>query len=75
MARNHHQQDFVKRYLLQQLTDAERQQIELQLLGDDDFFKEVEIVEDELIDEYLANELSRDERSAFEEHFLSTLER
>ena len=75
MARNHHQQDFVKRYLLQQLTDAERQQIELQLLGDDDFFKEVEIVEDELIDEYLANELSRDERSAFEEHFLSTPER
>lgn len=75
MTRQTHPQDIVKRYLLQQVSDAERQEIELRLLSDDEFVKEVEIVEDELIDDYVANELSRDERTRFDEHFLTTPER
>jgi len=71
MARKQHEEQAVKRYLLKQLSDAERQEIELRLLTDDEFAAEVEIVEDELIDEYVANELSKDERERFHEHFLT----
>lgn len=70
MARKTHDELAVKRYLLNQLSDPERQEIELRLLTDDDFASEVEMAEDELIDEYVANELSTSEREQFHEHFL-----
>ena len=73
--RKHQEQDAVRGYLLKQLPDAERQEIELRLLSDDSFFPELEIGEDELIDDYLANELSRAERVRFEENFLTSPER
>ena len=75
MARQHQEQNSVKRYLLKQLPVAEQQEIELRLLSDDSFSAELDIVEDELIDEYLAEELSRDERVKFEQDFLTTPER
>ena len=75
MARQHHEQNSVKRYLLQQLPVAEQQEIELRLLSDDSFSAELDIAEDELIDEYLAAELSREERLNFEQNFLTTPER
>jgi CHAT domain-containing protein len=75
MARQHHEQNSVKRYLLQQLPVAEQQEIELRLLSDDGFSAELDIAEDELIDEYLADELSKDERVDFEQNFLTTPER
>ncbi|HKP80763.1 MAG TPA: CHAT domain-containing protein [Pyrinomonadaceae bacterium] len=75
MARQHHEQNSVKRYLLQQLSVAEQQEIELRLLSDDSFSAELDIAEDDLIDEYLAEELSRDERLKFEQDFLTTPER
>jgi CHAT domain-containing protein/tetratricopeptide (TPR) repeat protein len=75
MARQHHEQNPVKRYLLQQLSDPEQQEIELQLLSDEDFSAELDAAEDELIDEYLANELSPDDRQSFEQNFLTTPER
>src|SRR6185295_19269439 len=75
MARKDDEQNPVKRYLLKQLSDAEQQEIELRLLSDDGFSEELEIAEDELIDEYLADELSRDERLEFEQNFLTNPER
>ncbi len=75
MARQHQEQNSVKRYLLKQLSVAEQQEIELRLLSDDSFSAELDIAEDELIDEYLAEELSRDERIKFEQDFLTTPER
>jgi CHAT domain-containing protein len=75
MTRKDHQQSAVRRYLLKQLSGEEQSALEARLLTEDDFFTELEIVEDELIDDYLANELSRDERKRFEEHFLTTPER
>jgi len=75
MARQHQEQNSVKRYLLKQLPVAEQQEIELRLLSDDSFSAELDIAEDELIDEYLAGELSRDERVKFEQDFLTTPER
>jgi CHAT domain-containing protein/tetratricopeptide (TPR) repeat protein len=71
MVFKHHTQNAIKQYLLQQLPDSEQQALELQLLSDDELNKELEIIEDELIDEYLANELSREERLRFEEIFLA----
>ena len=75
MVRKHQKQSAARRYLLKQLSDAEQQNFELQLLSDDALSEELEIVEDELIDEYLANELSRDERVTFENIFLAHPER
>lgn len=75
MARKDDEQNPVKRYLLKQLSHVEQQEIELRLLSDDSFSQELEIAEDELIDEYLADELSRDERLKFEQNFLTNPER
>jgi tetratricopeptide (TPR) repeat protein len=75
MARQNQEQYSAKRYLLKQLTAAEQQDVELRLLSDDGFAAEVEIAEDELIDEYLDQELSQAERVHFEQNFLITPER
>lgn len=75
MARQNQEQNSVKRYLLKQLTVAEQQDVELRLLSDDGFGAEVEMAEDELIDAYLDQELSREEREHFEQNFLITPER
>lgn len=61
----------VRRYLLQQLSESEQEAFELRLLTEDELSEELEIVEDELIDEYIGNELSRDERASFEDNFLT----
>ena len=75
IAREHQEQDPLKRYLLKQLSDPEQQEIELRLLSDDSFSSELDIAEDELIDDYLANELSQNERERFEQNFLTNPER
>src|SRR5215211_6790530 len=51
----------LRRYLLDDLTPEERQQVEIRLLIDDEFNERVGIVEDELLDAYLRRELSEDE--------------
>jgi CHAT domain-containing protein/TolA-binding protein len=73
--RNNRKQNAVRRYLLQQLSATEQQSLELRLLTDEQFAEELEFVENELIDEYLAGELSADERARFEEFFLAYPER
>jgi len=65
----------LRRYLLGQLLADEQAQIEQRLLADGDFFLEVSISEEELIDDYLDRELSDLEIKAFESHFLVTAER
>lgn len=71
----HHEQDAIRRYLLNQLSDSEQQRIEFRLLSDGDFSEELDFVEDELIDEYIGRELSEPERLSFEENFLAHPER
>src|SRR6185295_12682776 len=75
MAWKNQNQTAVKRYLLKQLFPPEQQEVELRLLTEDSFAGELEISEDELIDQYLANELSPVDRLQFEEHFLTSPER
>lgn len=71
MARKDPEQNAVRRYLLNQLSPSEQETVELRLLSDETFSEELQIVEDELIDDYLAGELSSDERARFEEIFLA----
>ena len=75
MAGNNQDQTAVKRYLLKQLSPAEQQEIELRLLTDDSIADELEIAEEDLIDQYLANEFAHDDPLRFEEHFLTSPER
>ncbi|MGA9770636.1 MAG: hypothetical protein WBV94_16470 [Blastocatellia bacterium] len=60
----------LRRYLLGALAEAEDCKIGERLLADDEYFAQVPIVEDELIDDYLAGRLSGDERALFENHFM-----
>jgi len=61
----------IKKYLLGQLAGADLEEIERRVLTDDDFHEEVQIMEDELVDEYVNAELSPDERRLFEKNFLA----
>ena len=63
----------IREYLLDKLTDDEQEKIEERLMVEDDFFQELEISKDELIQEYRAGELSQEEQQSFE-RFLSTPE-
>jgi hypothetical protein len=67
--------DLIRRYLLRELADEEEQQrVEERLMTDDAFFERLKIAEDELVDEYLGNELLQSERQRFELSFLTTPE-
>lgn len=75
MASANRQQQEIKEYLLGSASEDARREIEQRLLTDEDFFAELVAGEDELIDEYLNETLSAEERGRFESHFLSTRER
>src|SRR5215203_1317038 len=75
MVLENYEQNAIRRYLLEQLSDSERAAFELRLLSEEPLSGEVEIVEDELIDDYLAGELSSADKSRFDEVFVSTAER
>jgi hypothetical protein len=75
MALNHDDQTTLRRYLLKELEEKEQQMVEKRLLIEAGLFEELEISEDELIDEYLAERLSELDRHRFEENFLVTQER
>ncbi len=68
-------QDAIRQYLLGQLTPDQQREVEGRLLTEDDFFEELEIAEDELIDERLAGKLTETERAGFEQSFLAAPER
>lgn len=75
MVRENHEQNTIRRFLLEQLSDSEREAFGLRLLNEDALSEEVEIAEDELIDDYLVGQLSTADHSRFLEVFLSTPER
>lgn len=62
-------------WLLGLLPDQESRVLEERLITDAEFYEELLILEDELIDEYLADRLSADERAAFESYFMNSPER
>jgi hypothetical protein len=62
----------VRRYLLGALSDEEQDLLEKQFITDDEFRERVLMTEDELIEDYLDNALSPEERERFTSHFLAT---
>lgn len=62
------------RFLLRETSEEERQDIAEQTVKDEEFFLELQAVEDELISSYVRDELSPGRRERFEKHFLATPE-
>jgi len=65
----------IRRYLLGSLSDEELEQVETRLMTDDDFFRQINLIEDDLVEEYLDQDLGAEERRRFEETFLCAPER
>lgn len=66
----------IRDYLLgKNLSEEEKSSIEQQLMISDDYLQTLLITEDELIEEYLDNQLNFAERKGFEERFLISAER
>ena len=74
MKSNAAEQQTIREYLLGQLPGEQQSDFEERLLTDDDVFQELEIVEDELVDEYLREELTPADRAGFESHFMAAPE-
>ncbi len=70
-----HEVEIIRQYLLGLLPEEDRTPIEERLLVDGDFFEEIVIGEEELIDDYVAHQLTESEIQAFETNFLVTPER
>lgn len=62
-------EELIRKYLLGLLPEAEWDEIEQKLLTDEDFARTVEVVEDEIVDDYLDGTLSEADRRAAENHF------
>jgi cell division protein FtsB len=72
-------EDFIRRYLLGELTEDAQRRIEERLFAEDEFYEYYltaeDRVEDELIDQYVGGEMSPQERERFDRIFLSTPQR
>jgi len=66
---------FLRRYLLEELNQADMQALEERLMIDNDLFNLLLVCEDELIDDYVDGTLTAKRRKRFETAFLSTDER
>jgi len=68
------EQDVIRRYLLDELLEPEKEQVEQKLLADASYFEHLLIAEDELIDAYIKGQLAGEERKKFSRHFLKVPE-
>lgn len=66
------EQSVMIRYLLGELSEAERDALETAYFSDDASVEKLEFVRDDLIDRYTAGRLSGAERERFENHFLQS---
>ena len=67
--------EVLRSYLLGTLAAEARAELEERILSDPAVYQELLLLEDELIDQYVAGGLSNVERQQFETHFLITAER
>ena len=68
-------EEVLARYLLGQMSEDERDQIDERYFGDRDFIEGLLVVEDELIDSYVRGELSSSNHRQFEDYFMRSPER
>ncbi|MCU0238799.1 MAG: tetratricopeptide repeat protein [Flavobacterium sp.] len=60
----------LKRFILGDVNEKERQIIEERLMTETAYFEELAMLEEEIIQDYVNQKLSADERKKFEQHFL-----
>lgn len=72
MKNSDEEQRLVRRYLLGEIADAERERVERRFMTDSEYREMVQVIEVELIDDYLAGHLSDEERVRFDSYFLAT---
>lgn len=65
----------LKKYFLGTLSEAEIEQIDLQLIADADFEEDLLLAKNNLMEDYLEDSLSLEENEAFQQNFLVTEER
>jgi ferric-dicitrate binding protein FerR (iron transport regulator) len=65
-------ENFIRRYLLGELAEADQAALEQELLLDRGKFDRVWAVENELVDSYVRGEMSRADRERFEGHYLAS---
>lgn len=66
--------NLIRRYLLEDLSEEERQQIEQLLMSKDDFYQELLYAEDNLIDDYVFGRLPEEDQPKFTKRFLKVPE-
>jgi hypothetical protein len=62
----------IRDYLLGRMAQGDLPRLEERILIDGDFYEELTIAEDELIDEYVRGDLGVSDRQSFESHFMSS---
>lgn len=65
----------IKRFLIGNPGETEAEEIGERIIADPDFCEQVSFVEEELIEEYLGDALTAEEKELFEQNFLTTPER
>jgi hypothetical protein len=64
----------IRKYLLGDVSEVDQDRIERLLLIDKEFSEQLSMARTEMVDDYVAANLSAKEREEFEKHFLTTLE-
>lgn len=64
----------IRHYLLGELSEQEREQVEHRLMSDDDLYQQLLLAEDDLIDEYVSDTLPEQDRAKFSRRFLQVPE-
>ena len=72
---NNRESEKMKQYLLGKLPPESLTPLEERLLSNGDFYEQLLMTEDDLVDDYLADRLSGPERERFEAHFMISPER
>ena len=67
--------EIIKEYLLNTLSEADREQFEMQYFEDDDLYQRLQVIEEELISDYVYDRLTAFGRRLFDEHYSATPER
>jgi hypothetical protein len=75
MKANGQRDDTLRDYLLGGLTEDAKEELERRFMTEDADFQELLIEEEDLVDDYVRDELSESDRLRFENHFLCTPER
>lgn len=75
MAADPNTEKLIAQYLLGELPEEQQVEIEDRAFADKEYLASVTAVENDLIDEYVRNELSETERRRFESRFLASAER